>query len=254
MKFTNILEVENYHNNSQKIRILSENWVGDNIFCPNCGQSIKRYKNNKPASDFYCSKCFEDFELKSKMGKSFGKIVPDGKYKTMIDRIVSQNGPNFFFLNYDKSNYAIINFFATPSYMFVPDMILKRKKGILRRPTYFMCSIDISAIPNSGKIYYIKNGIKLNKNQIIDSWHKITFLKQSKNMYLKGWLIDIMNCIDKLKKETFSLNDIYSFENYLKIKHPSNNNIKAKIRQQLQILRDRGYLKFISRGKYKLKM
>ena len=58
----------------------------------------------------------------------------------------------------------------------------------------------------------------------------------------------------QMEKETFSLNDMYSFENYLKIKHPENNNIKAKIRQQLQILRDRGYLKFISRGKYKLKM
>jgi len=31
------------------------------------------------------------------------------------------------------------------------------------------------------------------------------------------------------------------------------NNIKAKIRQQLQILRDKDYLKFTSRGKYILR-
>ncbi len=254
MKFTNFSEIKNYHNSSQKIRILSENWVGNNIFCPNCGENIKHYQNNKPVADFYCPKCLEDFELKSKNGKSFGKIVPDGKYKTMIERIISQNSPNFFFLNYDKSDYNIINFFAAPSYIFVPDMIIQRKKGIPNRPNYMMCNINISVIPNSGKIYYIKDGERLNKNQIIDSWHKTTFLRQTQNIDSKGWLIDIMNCIDKMEKETFSLTDMYSFENYLKIKHPENNNIKAKIRQQLQILRDRGYLKFISRGKYKLKM
>jgi type II restriction enzyme len=33
-------------------------------------------------------------------------------------------------------------------------------------------------------------------------------------------------------------------------KYPNNNNIQAKIRQQLQILRDKGYLKFTGRGKY----
>lgn len=25
---------ENYHSNSQKIRVMSENWVGKNVFCP----------------------------------------------------------------------------------------------------------------------------------------------------------------------------------------------------------------------------
>ena len=34
--------------------------------------------------------------------------------------------------------------------------------------------------------------------------------------------------------------------------HPENKHIKDKIRQQLQFLRDRGYLKFINKGKYKL--
>jgi type II restriction enzyme len=30
----------------------------------------KRYENNKPVADFYCEKCLEDFELKSKKGKN----------------------------------------------------------------------------------------------------------------------------------------------------------------------------------------
>ncbi|MCB9805226.1 hypothetical protein H6769_06530 [Candidatus Peribacteria bacterium] len=38
----------------------------------------------------------------------------------------------------------------------------------------------------------------------------------------------------------------------LQEKYQGNNNIEAKIRQQLQLLRNNGYLDFIGRGKYKL--
>jgi len=48
-----------------------------------------------------------------------------------------------------------------------------------------------------------------------------------------------MNCIESLNKNEFSLQEIYKFENDLKVLHPENNNIKAKIRQQLQFLRDK---------------
>jgi type II restriction enzyme len=56
-----------------------------------------------------------------------------------------------------------------------------------------------------------------------------------------------MNCIESLNKNEFSLQEIYKFENDLKIIHPENNNIKAKIRQQLQFLRDKNYLKFLEK-------
>ncbi|HLD00088.1 MAG TPA: Dam-replacing domain protein, partial [Patescibacteria group bacterium] len=44
----------------------------------------------------------------------------------------------------------------------------------------------------------------------------------------------------------------YVFENELSRLHPDNRHVKDKIRQQLQILRDKDYLEFIARGKYKL--
>jgi type II restriction enzyme len=44
---------------------------------------------------------------------------------------------------------------------------------------------------------------------------------------------------------------MYAFENNLKAKYPNNNFIKDKIRQQLQLLRDKGLIEFIGRGKYK---
>jgi len=62
-----------------------------------------------------------------------------------------------------------------------------------------------------------------------------------------------MNCVEKLENKEFSLEEIYTFENFLSKKHPENKHIKDKIRQQLQILRDKGYLEFINRGFYKIK-
>ena len=61
-----------------------------------------------------------------------------------------------------------------------------------------------------------------------------------------------MNCIEKLGSKEFSLREVYAFEKILSEKHPENNHVKDKIRQQLQILRDRGYLYFIGVGRYRL--
>jgi type II restriction enzyme len=59
-------------------------------------------------------------------------------------------------------------------------------------------------------------------------------------------------CVDKLGSKEFSLDEMYRFENDLSKKHPDNRHIKEKIRQQLQILRDSGYLEFLGRGKYRM--
>ena len=65
-------------------------------------------------------------------------------------------------------------------------------------------------------------------------------------------MLDILNCINKIKSEIFTLQDVYKFADFLKTKHNFNHNIDAKIRQQLQFLRDRGFIEFIGRGKYKI--
>lgn len=87
----------NYTSQSQKVRVLTEAWVGGAIFCPNCGRlDISKYPNNQPVADFYCSNCKEEYELKSKQVSVGAKIV-DGAYRTMIERLQSSNNPNFFF-------------------------------------------------------------------------------------------------------------------------------------------------------------
>jgi len=87
----------NCKNASQKVRVLTEQWVDNSVFCPNCGHfNIDKHPNNQPVADFYCSNCREDYELKSKRNPFSTKIV-DGAYRTMLERLTSSNNPNFFY-------------------------------------------------------------------------------------------------------------------------------------------------------------
>lgn len=245
--------IANYKSQSQVARVLTENWVQKEIFCPSCGNELNDFPNSHPVGDFYCQDCKEEYELKSKKDLLGSKIV-DGAYRTMIERLQSTNNPNFFLLNYDLQDYRVQNFVVIPKHFFVPEIIEKRKPLSVnaRRAGWIGCNILLQNIPQSGKIFYVKNGKIEIKKEVLRNWRSTLFLREEKEIASKGWILDTMNCIDKIGKREFSLGDIYSFEKYLKEKHPENNFIKDKLRQQLQVLRDKGYLKFVSRGRYKL--
>ena len=68
---------------------------------------------------------------------------------------------------------------------------------------------------------------------------------------LKGWKKDVFNCLQLLDKQDFTISDVYSFEDVLYKKHPTNNHVRPKIRQTLQYLRDLGFVKFVKPGVYK---
>lgn len=68
---------------------------------------------------------------------------------------------------------------------------------------------------------------------------------------MKGWLLQVMRCIERIPTDLFQIDDVYAYEDELKEIYPQNNNIRAKIRQQLQLLRDRGLLEFYGDGRYK---
>jgi type II restriction enzyme len=242
-----------YRSQSQAIRVMTEDWVKNEIFCPNCGNFINSFKNNSPVADFYCENCREEYELKSKKDEMGRKIV-DGAYGKMIERLNSTNNPSFFFLNYDMRDYKVKNFVVIPKHFFVPEIIEERKplSEKAKRAGWIGCNILLQDIPQSGKIFYIKNGKPEDKAYVLKNWQKTLFLRESKGVDLRGWILDVMSCIDKLNKKEFTLDEVYGFENILYQKHPDNKHIKDKIRQQLQFLRDKGYLEFLDRGKYRL--
>ncbi len=242
---------EGYLSNSQIARVLTENWVKENSYCPSCGNSqLNEYENNRPVADFYCLNCAEEFELKSKNG-SLTNTITDGAYSTMIQRINSNANPNFFFLTYSKQ-WTVNNFLIIPKQFFTTEIIVKRNplKETARRAGWVGCNIDISNIAEAGKVFLVKDSKLIGRKTVEDAFNKTLFLRE-KSTDSKGWILDLLTCVDLIKKETFSLEDVYKFEDKLKLKYPSNNFIKDKIRQQLQILRDKGIIEFVSRGNYK---
>lgn len=240
---------DSYKSNSQIARVLTEAWVNSEVFCPSCGSVISRYNHNNPAADFYCEKCCEQFELKSKKN-SLGNKVVDGAYATLINKLSSNDNPNLFLLSYNA--HSVIDFCVVPKHFFVPEIVEKRRplSDSARRAGWVGCNIVLGGIPEAGKIYYIRNAVVFSKNSVKSQWGRTAFLREQSSMNEKGWIMDIMKCIDILGKTEFTLGELYEFEENLKVKHPKNKHIKAKIRQQLQLLRDNNYLVFTGKGKY----
>lgn len=240
----------NYRSNSQKARVMSEKWVDSNMFCPVCGNShIRSLKNNLPVSDFRCDGCGEIFELKSKKGK-FGRKIVDGSYFTMVKRINSISNPDLLVLQY-SGGFKVTDLILIPKFFFVESIIEKRNPlpPGTRRAGWVGCNILFGEIPFQGRIDIICGGEVKDCDKVVNQYNKIKSL-QTDNIANRDWLMDILNCVNKISGSEFSLRDIYRFSNSLQCKHPNNHNIEAKIRQQLQVLRDKGVIKFVGRGKY----
>ena len=102
---------ENYHNATQKARVLTEDWLERNMYCPICGAPIlTHFEANRPVADFYCKDCQSEYELKSKEKSTtgIGSKITDGEYATMIGRITSLNNPHFFFLTHYNNSVATL--------------------------------------------------------------------------------------------------------------------------------------------------
>ena len=251
LNFPELAAVGRYKNSSQKIRVLSEAWAERNLFCPVCGNPhLGHYGANRPVADFFCENCNSDFELKSKRG-DLGKKISDGAYGAMISRVNSNRNPNFFFLSYLENRVRDLLF--VPNYFFTPSNIEKRNplSQTARRAGWVGCNINISKIPSAGKIRIVSDGNSAGVAGVLAS------AARAKNLFIgnvgaRGWLLDVLRCLEKIEGGEFSIDQVYGFSGHLKSLHPQNNFVREKIRQQLQILRDRGLLRFKSRGKYEL--
>lgn len=167
----------------------------------------------------------------------------------MIDRITSLDNPSFFFMHYNR--YEVNNLIIVPKCFFTPDIIEKRNalSNNARRAGWEGCNILMQRIPATAKIPIILNGVTMPVADVISKYKRVYSL-QTKSMESRGWLVDTLHLVERLE-ETFTLKQMYDFCDELKIKHPNNNHIKDKIRQQLQYLRDKGFVEFKGNGVYK---
>lgn len=240
-----------YTSKSQVARILTETWTEQHMYCPRCGfPTILKFPNNKAVADFYCPNCKNEFEQKSKNG-AFGGKIADGAYSTFIRRITSNNNPDFFLMSYSLHTMKVEDVLFVPKHFFVPDVVEKRKPlaESAKRAGWVGCNILLEKIPVQGRISIIKGGTAIDKGKVLNQvqWAQ---RMNTENLVARGWLMDILHCVNSIETPVFTLDMVYSFESELALKHPNNNNIRAKIRQQLQQLRERGIINFLGHGVY----
>lgn len=241
-----------YRSKSQIARVLTEAWISDNMYCPRCGNDkIEHFPNNKKVADFFCPKCGSEYELKSKSGSMERKIA-NGAYDTFVQRITSNTSPDFLILNYSMEKLYIRNLWFIPKHFFVPNIVEKRKPlpNTARRAGWIGCNIYFDKIPKQGQIGIICNRIPIAKNDVIAQVQDMSFF-DTDNISTRSWIVDILYCINKIPKTIFSLEDVYQFESWLASQHPANHNIRPKVRQQLQILRDNNIIEFLGNELYK---
>jgi type II restriction enzyme len=242
-----------YDSGSQTARAITEAWVAQSIFCPNCGNGqLNAFPKNLPVADFFCPRCNDQYELKSQK-KDFGRKIANGAYSTKIERLQSDTSPNLILMRYDPIAYTVRSLFFVPKRFFVASIVERRKplKTTARRAGWVGSNIVLEKIPTIGRIRVVHDGIVVPAEEVFAQWRKTAFLDQQ-TPNARGWLVDVMSCLDDLGQRDFTLEDVYRYETYLSRLYPGNNNVKPKIRQQLQVLRDNDYLEFRGNGNYRL--
>ena len=240
-----------YDSGSQRARVWTEQWVADWLYCPNCANPyLSQFPANTPVADFYCPTCNDEFELKSKKG-SFGNQIANGAYAKKIERLNSSKNPNLMLMSYDAASASVRDLIVIPKHFFAASVIKERPPlaSTARRAGWIGSNIMIGQIPQTGRIALVRAGVLVDRQIVLKEWQETRFLRDEP-LESRGWLIDVLNCVEAFGVREFTLDEIYGFETDLRSKHPHNNNIRPKIRQQLQVLRDRGIVEFLARGRY----
>ena len=85
---------------------------------------------------------------------------------------------------------------------------------------------------------------------MVDQYQRTLSLQTTK-IDSRGWLMDVLRCVERIPNDDFQLDEVYAFADELQRKHAGNNFVHDKIRQQLQYLRDKGFIQFLTSGNYR---
>lgn len=240
----------NYKNSSQKARVTTEPWVQKNLHCPNCGGTFSEFPPNTKTKDVVCKDCGEEYQIKSMQSKIATSLL-GAEYNTTKKSLESGKHPSFILLQYSSTLWSVLNVQVIPRAFIMPSCLVARKRlePPARRAGWQGCTFDLTLIPSGARINIVENGIIQDENKIKTMWKRAQAMLARKPE-AREWIADVLRIVDLLPAE-FELADAYRFEAELQTRHKNNHNIKPKIRQQLQILRDMGRLEFVGNGRYK---
>jgi len=244
---------EGYRSGCQIARRVSEEWAATNVFCAACDSDrVLPTRANTKAIDFRCPNCSSGYQLKA--GRKWSeRRVPDAGYAAMMSAIASDNVPNLLVLQYTPQ-WRVYNLLLVPSFLFSASAIEKRRplSATARRAGWIGCNILLGALPDLGKVRIVDAGNIIKPHAVREQYQR---LRPLANVLpeIRGWTLDVLRTIQSLNRSNFMLADVYAFDKNLGELHPNNQNIRAKIRQQLQVLRDFDIISFLGNGRYALR-
>jgi type II restriction enzyme len=246
-------EIANYKSFSQRARVATEAWGSENLYCPNCEEDgLGCTPPNTPSIDYVCGGCGSTFQLKSQ-GSPLSFRIVDSAYSKMREAIRSKRTPNLFILHYNKKHWLVSDVILIPEFAFSMAAIEKRKAlgPTARRAGWVGCNILLGRIPADARVSIVANGTV---NRASDVRKQYASLRPLQNLTVenRGWTLDVLNIVRALGKSEFALAEVYAGATALGRLYPHNHHIRDKIRQQLQVLRDLGLIKFLGDGRYHL--
>ena len=129
----------------------------------------------------------------------------------------SAENPSLLMMRYDQATKEVRDLIGVPKQFFVPAIIEKRKplSPTARRAGWIGCNILISQVPSLGRVPIIVDGKHRSKQSVVDNWNATNFLRD-KALSSRSWLLAVLECVDRLELDAFSLRDVYDFEAQLK--------------------------------------
>lgn len=208
------------------------------------------YPANTPLYDFHSPDCSERFQLKASR-KQFGRTVLDSEYHTALTGVMQDAYPSLILLHYDPTKWVVSDLELVHRACITTSCLIPREPlgPNAKRAGWQGCLISLADIPALGRIDVIRDGVVRPQSEVLSQWKQGDRLLEAEPQ-ARGWLADVLRCVERLYS-TFTLENVYSFEAELAAKHPQNRNIRPKIRQQLQVLRDIGLIEFVTPGSYR---
>lgn len=248
---------EGYSSKSQRSRVITEAWAADNLYCPNCAtDSLDAHRPGKRVEDFLCPTCDRRTQLKAARG-GHSRRVANSAYGPKIDAIRANQAPDYAFMAFDPDAWTVTDLYVVPGHFMTPAVVEKRAplSSDARRSGWVGSNILLDSIPSAGRIPLVADREVVPSPLVREQFDRTAFLAD-RSPETRTWTTAVMDCIDDLPVqpgERFELADVYKFEERLANIYPDNSHVRAKIRQQLQVLRDEGLLEFLGDGTYRLR-
>ncbi|PYV19154.1 MAG: restriction endonuclease [Acidobacteria bacterium] len=244
---------QRYKSPAQQARVVSETWGQENLYCAACASpKLAATPVGTQVVDYTCPQCDSAYQLKSQ-SRPFSRRITDAAYDAMVRAIRQGRTPNLFALHYDLHRWAVLNLILVPRFAFSLSCIEKRNplRTAAERHGWVGCNILLGGIPPDARIPVVVNGVPNRVASVREQYARLRPLEKIR-YDARGWTLDVLNVVRRLDKKEFKLGDVYACAGELARLHPQNKNVEPKIRQQLQRLRDLGFLEFTGRGVYRV--